>query len=242
MGRPLRRPSSQGGPGGGGEAVGADEVQGSFPLDAGPFSVWLDQVLLAISGEGVSEVPCGGCTACCTSSQFVHIGPEETDTLSHVPPELRFPAPRMPRGHALLGYDENGHCPLLGEAGCSIYAHRPRTCRTYDCRIFPAAGLEIADEDKARITRQARRWRFTFPESADRVRRDAVRAAAAFLKDHRELLPEEVSPRTVTQLAVLAVEIHDLFLARDDETGCLSLAAVDPETVRDEVMRRRLPS
>jgi len=60
-------------------------VQGSSSLNAGPFSVWLEQVLLAISGKGVSEVPCGDCTACCTSSQFVHIGPDETDTLAHVP-------------------------------------------------------------------------------------------------------------------------------------------------------------
>ena len=26
-----------------------------------------------------------GCTACCTSSQFVHIGPDEVDTLAHIP-------------------------------------------------------------------------------------------------------------------------------------------------------------
>ena len=27
---------------------------------------------------------------------------------------------------------------MLAEDGCSIYAHRPRACRTYDCRVFPA--------------------------------------------------------------------------------------------------------
>ena len=35
-----------------------------------------------------------------------------------------------------------GHCPMLVDGRCSIYEHRPRTCRTYDCRVFPAAGLE----------------------------------------------------------------------------------------------------
>ena len=37
------------------------------------------------------------CTACCTSSQFVHIEPDETDTLAHIPAALRFPAPGTAR-------------------------------------------------------------------------------------------------------------------------------------------------
>ena len=40
-----------------------------------------------------------------------------------------------------MGFDERGRCPMLTDAGCSIYAHRPRTCRTFDCRVFTAAGL-----------------------------------------------------------------------------------------------------
>ncbi len=39
---------------------------------------------------------------------------------------------------------------------------RPQTCRTYDCRIFPAAGLGM-DDDEGLIARQARRWQFSFP-------------------------------------------------------------------------------
>ena len=110
-------------------------------LSAGDFSTWVIEMQGALRG-GQSDVPCGGCTACCTSSQFIHIGPDETETLSHIPTELMFPAPRAPAGHVLLGYDENGHCPMLIDDQCSIYEHRPRTCRTYDCRVFPAAGLE----------------------------------------------------------------------------------------------------
>ncbi len=74
----------------------------------------------AIRGERGSEVPCGSCTACCTSSQFVHIGPDETDTLARIPAALLFPAPRQPPGHVLLGYDERGHCPMLVDGRCSI--------------------------------------------------------------------------------------------------------------------------
>ena len=97
------------------------------------------------AGSGGSDVPCGTCTACCTSSQFVHIEPDERDALAHIPAELLFPAPGRPRGHVLLGYDERGHCPMLVDGACSIYAHRPRTCRTYDCRVFAAAGVDPGD-------------------------------------------------------------------------------------------------
>ena len=94
-------------------------------MAAGDFSQWLTQMAAALRGERGSEVPCGDCTACCTASQFVHIAPNETDTLSHIPKELLFAAPRLPRGHKLLGYDDRGYCPMLIDGACSIYAHRP---------------------------------------------------------------------------------------------------------------------
>src|SRR5207248_1443456 len=81
-------------------------------LPAGDFSAWLRAMLAALRDEAAADVPCGGCTACCTASQFVHIEPGETDTLAHIPPELLFPAPGRPRGHVLLGHDEQGRRPL----------------------------------------------------------------------------------------------------------------------------------
>ncbi len=173
-------------------------------LDAGDFSTWLADMRAALRGESDSDVPCAGCTACCTSSQFVHIGPDETDTLAHIPTALLFPAPRMPRGHVLLGYDERGHCPMLVDDQCSIYEHRPQTCRTYDCRVFAAAAVELDDEEKAAITRRARRWRFTYPTTADRVAHDAVRAAAESAR--------EDAPPDATQVAITAVEGYERFL------------------------------
>ena len=162
----------------------------------------------ALDGEGESDVPCGTCTACCTSSQFVHIEPDETDALAHIPSELLFPAPRLPQGHVLLGYDENGHCPMLVDGGCSIYAHRPRTCRTYDCRIFPAAGIDAEDSQVA-IQQRVRRWRFDHTNAADRDLHDAVRAAAVFIRDHPDELPTGESPVNATQHAVLAIRRHE---------------------------------
>ncbi len=193
-------------------------------LAAGDFSSWLADMQAALGGERASEVPCGACTACCTSSQFVHIGPDETDTLAHVPTDLLFRAPHLPPGHLVLGYDERGHCPMLAESRCSIYEHRPRTCRTYDCRIFPAAGVELEDDERALIAEQARRWRFGFPTAADMVRYRALQAAATFLR-------HEPGRRSSTDVAVGAVELHEAFLGGDEP---------DPDIV-GLVLRRRAP-
>ena len=198
-------------------------------LPAGAFASWVSDMRGALRGDHGSDVPCGACTACCRSSQFVHIGPHETDTLAHIPAELLFPAPRLPRGHVVLGYDERGHCPMLVDNRCSIYEHRPNTCRTYDCRIFPAAGIDVEAADKPLIAEQAGRWRFSHPTTADRNRHDAVQAAAVFLRRHPDALPEGAGAGNATQLAVLAIEVHDAFLDPDERPD---LAIVDPELVR----------
>jgi hypothetical protein len=168
-------------------------------LPAGDFAPWLSAMQAALRGEADADVPCGGCTACCTSAQFVPIGPDETDTLAHIPAELLFPAPRLPRGHVVLGYDERGHCPMLVGGRCSIYEHRPRTCRTYDCRIFAATGLAVDDNDptKAPVAAQVSRWRFTFPTEDDHRHHAAVHAAVTAFR---------AAPGDVTALAVRAIE------------------------------------
>ena len=115
---------------------------------AGRFSPWLVSVQGAIRGEHGSEVPCGECTACCTSSHFIRIESDEGDTLAHIPEALRFPAPGRPPGDMLMGYDQRGHCPMLVDNKCSIYDHRPRVCRSFDCRIFAASGIEVDELDE----------------------------------------------------------------------------------------------
>ena len=218
-----------------------DDVSGDDRLAAGDFSSWVTQMQRAIRGDGGSEVPCAGCTACCTSYQFIHIAPDETDTLSRIPEELLFPAPGLPRGHVVLGYDDRGHCPMLVDGKCSIYEHRPQTCRTYDCRVFPATGVDIDDHDKRLISDQARRWRFNFPTPADETEHAAVLAASTFLKEHGDVLPKGAVPTNATQMAVLAIEIHEVFLARNEATQQTTVIDPDPETVRLEVMRRSQP-
>jgi Fe-S-cluster containining protein len=207
---------------------GADERD----LDAGGFSAWLVEVDGALRGTGEADVACGGCTACCASSQFVHIAPDERDALAHIPAELLFPAPRLPIGHVLLGYDADGRCPMLTDAGCSIYEHRPRTCRTYDCRIFPATGL-LPGSDKPLIEQRARRWRFSHPTELDRAEHDAVLAATAFVCGHADELCDP-APTSETQLAVLGLQARDAFMPGASGDGAPEVAEV-----RVAIERRR---
>jgi Fe-S-cluster containining protein len=167
-------------------------------LDAGEFAPWLTDMQAALRGEQDADVPCNGCTACCTSSMFIHIEPDERDTLAHIPQQLLFPAPRRPHGHVVLGHDERGHCPMLIDNRCSIYEHRPRTCRTYDCRVFAATGIEVDAEDEAKVEigRRVRRWQFDFADDADRARHDAVNAASMITEDRQG---------SATERAVLAI-------------------------------------
>jgi Fe-S-cluster containining protein len=196
-------------------------------LPAGDFAAWLTGMQAALRGEQASDVPCGTCTGCCTSSQFVHIGPDETDAIAHIPAALLFPAPRMPRGNMLLGYDERGHCPMLVDDACSIYEHRPRTCRTYDCRVFAAAGVVLDEGEKVHIAERAVRWRFSHPTPADEVRHDAVRAAAVFLREHQSETEGRVIATAATPLAVVAVRVHDAFVHHDAATG--EVTRVEPD-------------
>ena len=164
------------------------------PVPAGELSSWFAAMQVALRGEGDSDVPCGRCTACCRSAQFVHIEPDETDTLAHVPAGLRVRAPGRPRGHVVLGYDEHGRCPMLGEHGCTIYEHRPRTCRTYDCRVFAATGI-APDPTQPAVAERVRRWQFVVDTPAARRLRHELERAAADVAD----LPP-------TRRAVAAVE------------------------------------
>ncbi len=174
------------------------------------FSDWLNAIGESNrSGTGMA-VECGECRGCCTSSYFIPIGPDETDTLAAIPRRLLFRAPGMPKGHFLLGYSENGHCALFRDNACSIYANRPRACRAYDCRVFPATGL--SEEGKPAIARQADRWRFAFTSDQDKRLFQAVGDAARFLREHADRFPMGFIPVNPTQQAGLALGVHPVFL------------------------------
>ena len=198
-------------------------------LAAGDLSRWVVGMSQALAGEGDADVPCGGCTACCRGSQFIHIEPDEVATLARVPAALRFPAPGLAPGHVVMGYDEHGRCPMLIEDRCSIYDDRPRACRIYDCRVFPATGTEPDGVGQEPIVDRVRRWRFDAEDPDEVGRHHALRSAAAYLAAHPEVFPSGVAPASATQVAVLAVELHEQFLAGEP----------DPGAVRVEIARRR---
>lgn len=181
-------------------------------LPAGSFGAWLRATTDAAAGDGTVDVPCGDCVACCTSSQFVHIGPDERATLARIPDHVVFPAPGAPPGWVVLGYDERGHCPMFVDGGCSIYDVRPRTCRSYDCRVFPASGLAPAT-DKPGIVARAASWRFEHVTDDDAVAHRAVQDAAAFLSSNPACFPDGSVPTNPGVVARLAVDVHDEFLA-----------------------------
>ena len=187
-------------------------------LSAGGFSSWLRRMRGALMGEDVgTDVPCGECCACCASSHFVHVGPGETRTLAAIPAALLFPAPGLPTGTKLMGYDEHGRCPMLAADGrCSIYEVRPLTCRTYDCRVFAAAGIAA---DRPPITERTRRWRFAFPAQVDRDDHAAVKAAASFVRERPESFRGRAAPCEPVQVALLAIRTYEVFLAPGGSAG-----------------------
>jgi uncharacterized protein len=183
-------------------------------LPAGSFTAWLRRTRSALRKKAGVAVPCGTCTACCTSSQFIHIRPEETRTLAVIPKKYLSAAPGLPRGHWLLGYFENGRCPLLAAGRCSIYAHRPLTCRAFDCRVFTAAGIAAGDPSKTMITRRVRSWKFSYRARRDHDRQAAVKAAARFISGHAGIFSGGVKPSPPGSLAVLALKSYAVFLKR----------------------------
>ena len=198
-------------------------------LPTGRFSSWLRCTRSALQQESGVDVPCGECTACCTASYFIHVEPGETQTLARIPAELLFAAPGLAAGNVLLGYDKHGRCPLLVAGKCSIYEDRPLTCRSYDCRVFAAAGI-AADRDL--ITQRARRWRFDYRTSADRDQQAAVQAAAEFLRERAACFPGGAAPDNPAQIAVLAVKVYEVFLEHAGEPGTSGRVASDADVAR----------
>ena len=176
-----------------------------------PFAAWLRSLQAALAEEAPADVPCGACNACCRTSHFIHVRPEERAALARIPRALLFPAPGLPPGNLVMGYDETGCCPMLVCSRCTIYEHRPTACRTYDCRIYAAAAVSA---DRPDIAAQVARWRFSYPGREDRDRHDAVLAAVRFIREHPACLADPDARRDPLRLAVLAVAVHAEFLPR----------------------------
>jgi len=196
------------------------------PLQAGDFSPWLRAMRRALGGGPGMEVACGDCVGCCTSSYYIKVRPHETRALAAIDPEFLTDAPG-PAPARLMGYLENGHCPMYSAGGCSIYQDRPETCRTYDCRVFTAAGMPAGGADKSVINERVARWRFEFPTEQDRREQRAVQAAASFLRQHPVRFPDGHVPSRASEIAVLAVKTYEVFMGDAPEHRAAVAAIVD---------------
>ncbi len=199
---------------------------------AGNFSEWLSQTRSAFIDEKGVTVACGDCKACCTSSYFVHIRPEEKATLKAIDKKLLFPALGLPKGNMLMGYYENGYCPMMTERGCKIYLNRPITCRNYDCRVFTAAGIAAGGDDKAQINERAGQWQFSYPTEQDKKEHDAVKEAANFIQNHADSFPQGTVPSNPSQIAILAIKTYTVFLEPENQNGSKRRTRPDIEVAR----------
>lgn len=164
--------------------------------DSFEFSLWLEQTLASRKTGESAVVPCGSCTACCTSSYFVHVRPQEP-ALSYIPEQLLFDAPGLP-GHKVMGFDEKGRCPMFLAGGCSIYQWRPEACRLYDCRVHAATGIEA---DRPLIADRASQWRLE--DANGGLRR--LREFAEFMVRNLPVFPAGLLPQNAPQLAYVVL-------------------------------------
>ncbi len=179
-------------------------------IDAGDFKNWLEETQAALIARVPAKVPCGQCSACCKSHQFIFVDIEEHEAIAAIGESLLFPAPG--KSGFVMGFDANGHCPMFKDEHCTIYADRPHTCRTYDCRIFTASGVE--PKTQTQIATQSKHWVFSYPQPRDRTLHQAVQGAAAFLKAHdREIMAAlpNLDLSQPIQLALSAVKLSTHF-------------------------------
>ena len=197
-------------------------------MAAGAFARWLEQYLHAqAQGEPVGEVPCGDCNACFKASYFISIAEEERETIERIPRVHLTVSTRSQERQWALEQSCGGNCPMLVDETCSIYAHRPRACRRFDCRVFAAASITPGSGPRAAVNQQVWRWRFDYPGAADAARQTALLEAAAFLQRRADLIDAEVAPKDTSELAKAAVFVHDIFLQANSQSDQQIAAALN---------------
>ena len=170
------------------------------------FQVWVERTHQQLTSGAPAVVPCGDCTACCRSHQFIHVNENEA-AYQAIAKDLLVPAPGA-TGQYLLGHTAAGECPLLGDGRCTIYPDRPHTCRTYDCRIFAASGV-FPDRTQPQIAQRARAWQFDYADDHDKAMHHGVKNAATFLLHHQQrIFPTQVNE---VQLSLSARKVRAYF-------------------------------
>ena len=180
--------------------------------DAGEFGAWRSAMAASLRGNAGTDVPCGDCVGCCSSSWPVALRAEDDNLREAIPAEFLLNVPNAPPGVRYLGYRADGTCPLLTHHRCTVYARRPQTCRDFDCRLFAAAGIDSAGPGKPLIDQRIKAWRFRYAHADDERTHHAMRATAAFLVAAIEHMPSLRLPRSAVAIAGIAFKAHAVFL------------------------------
>jgi Fe-S-cluster containining protein len=116
-----------------------------------------------------AKVPCQGCNHCCYHGRVdIYPDKENAEDLAHLD------VVPHPEGGFALRKREDGSCVHLGLGGeCTVYHHRPKACRFYDCRMFSAIGL-VDTYDNGR---NSPAWVFDIPTTEERIANMALRLA-----------------------------------------------------------------
>ncbi|HEY4360847.1 MAG TPA: hypothetical protein VGN17_07760 [Bryobacteraceae bacterium] len=162
-----------------------------------------------------------------------------------IPKALLFKARGLPQGHKLLGYNDRGECPMFRDNACSIYEHRPQTCRDYDCRIFAATVIAVdrgaqAGNARPEIAQRVSEWKFRYASEKSRSEQAALRRAAVFLQKNRHLFPHGAIPTNPEALAVLAVRVFRLFMSLQAKPKAATVHAIMSELTPGESANTRL--
>jgi hypothetical protein len=182
-------------------------------IDSGNFINWFKMTVAAIQTSADVYVPCRDCTACCKSGFYIAVGKDETQTLERIPKKL---LKRLPGLQDLyyLGHDQHGHCHLLKDGLCSIYEDRPHACRTFDCRIFIATGIQLDKDPASPINGRVQEWEFRYPTQGDQVTQEYLKQVAAILQEHTKPSPDDPSSENHRLLALKAILITSRLLKR----------------------------
>jgi uncharacterized protein len=180
---------------------------------AGDFDTWLERFSASLHSGIDNAVPCGDCRGCCTSGHFISVGAEEREALAAIPAKFHVRAPGLPLESRIVGFDADGSCPMLRAGDCSIYQHRPKACRKFDCRVLAAADLLEEGRWSERINSRVRAWKFTYRSAQSEQRHRAIAAAASFITSNASLFPGGRIPRRPLDIAALAVKVHEIFTA-----------------------------
>jgi Fe-S-cluster containining protein len=179
------------------------------------------QVRIAQTSPPVLNVPCNTCNACCYNHRI------EVDR-SQEPPERLARLDMVPDeyGDMKLRKRADGSCVHLGENGCTIYEHRPTTCRTYDCRMSCMLGIRRAYQHGDAVIEEPA-WIFDQETRKDRILHAAFQMAGDHLRqtgfpedpDDLNTLLASIAPAYIAKSREMADQCDDLFASMRHKNG-----------------------